>query len=148
MHKRAVFNFGKFKSRQCSIYFSRDYARKGEKNKKALKIKAFRGYIFFIAFFWLRRWDLNLTTSGLWARRATRLLYSAIWCFPFTPDHDGAGDRGRTGTILTYHGILSPGRLPSPPHRHFYLWERSSLGSHSLLYHSYMHLSTLFCKKG
>ena len=32
------------------------------------------------AFFWLRRWDLNLTTSGLWARRATRLLYSAI-CF-------------------------------------------------------------------
>ena len=29
----------------------------------------------------------------------------------------GAGDRGRTGTILTYHGILSPGRLPVPPHR-------------------------------
>ena len=58
----------------------------------------------------------------------------------------GAGDRGRTGTILSYHGILSPGRLPIPPHRHFYLWERSSLGSHSLLYHSYMHLSTPFCK--
>ena len=30
----------------------------------------------------------------------------------------GAGDRGRTGTILSYHGILSPGRLPVPPHRH------------------------------
>ena len=30
--------------------------------------------------FWLRRWDLNLTTSGLWARRATKLLYSAILC--------------------------------------------------------------------
>ena len=29
----------------------------------------------------------------------------------------GAGDRGRTGTILSYHGILSPGRLPIPPHR-------------------------------
>ena len=29
----------------------------------------------------------------------------------------GAGDRDRTGTILTYHGILSPGRLPVPPHR-------------------------------
>ncbi len=29
----------------------------------------------------------------------------------------GAGDRGRTGTILAYHGILSPGRLPVPPHR-------------------------------
>ena len=33
----------------------------------------------------------------------------------------GAGSRGRTGTILTYHGILSPGRLPIPPHRHFWL---------------------------
>ena len=29
----------------------------------------------------------------------------------------GAGSRGRTGTILTYHGILSPGRLPIPPFR-------------------------------
>ena len=29
----------------------------------------------------------------------------------------GAGNRGRTGTILSYHGILSPGRLPIPPHR-------------------------------
>ena len=36
---------------------------------------------------WLRRRDSNLATSGLWARRATRLLYSAIfartpfvWC--------------------------------------------------------------------
>ena len=28
--------------------------------------------------FWLRRWDLNLTTFGLWARRAARLLHSAI----------------------------------------------------------------------
>ena len=41
-----------------------------------------------------------------------QLLYPAIyeiWC--------GAGDRSRTGTILSYHGILSPGRLPIPPHR-------------------------------
>ena len=30
---------------------------------------------------------------------------------------NGAGNRGRTGTILTYHGILSPGRLPIPPFR-------------------------------
>ena len=34
--------------------------------------------------FWLRRWDLNLTTSGLWARRATKLLYSAIFCWVLT----------------------------------------------------------------
>ena len=54
MHKRVVFNFGKFKSRKCSISFSRDYACQGQKNKKALKIKAFRGYIFFIALIWLR----------------------------------------------------------------------------------------------
>ena len=30
----------------------------------------------------------------------------------------GADDRGRTGTGITSHGILSPGRLPVPPHRH------------------------------
>ena len=26
--------------------------------------------------------------------------------------------RGRTGTGITTHGILNPGRLPIPPHRH------------------------------
>ena len=32
-------------------------------------------------FCWLREWDLNLTTFGLWARRAARLLHPAIlWC--------------------------------------------------------------------
>ena len=30
----------------------------------------------------------------------------------------GAGDRGRTGTIGEDRGILSPVRLPIPPHRH------------------------------
>ena len=34
----------------------------------------------------------------------------------------GAGDRDRTGTILTYHGILSPGRLPVPPRRQSFPW--------------------------
>ena len=29
----------------------------------------------------------------------------------------GAEDRGRTGTGITTHGILSPGRLPIPPLR-------------------------------
>ena len=29
-----------------------------------------------------------------------------------------AADRGRTGTGITTHGILSPGRLPIPPLRH------------------------------
>jgi len=63
MHRCVVFNFGEFKSRKCSISFSRDYARKGQKNKKALKFKAFRGYIFFIALFWLRRWDFSLPSK-------------------------------------------------------------------------------------
>ena len=44
----------------------------------------------------------------------------------------GAGDRGRTGTILSYHGILSPGRLPVPPHRHAPRVLRS-IGSHHVL---------------
>ena len=30
----------------------------------------------------------------------------------------GADDRGRTGTGISSHGILSPGRLPVPPLRH------------------------------
>ena len=32
-----------------------------------------------------------------------------------------AGDRGRTGTGITTHGILSPGRLPIPPRRHTHI---------------------------
>ena len=49
MHKVVVFNFGELKFRKCFIIsFSRDYACQGQK-KKALKIKAFRGYIFFRA---------------------------------------------------------------------------------------------------
>ena len=31
-----------------------------------------------------------------------------------------AGDRDRTGTGITTHGILSPGRLPVPPRRRFW----------------------------
>ena len=40
------------------------------------------------------------------------------WC----RTHGGAGDRDRTGTILSYHGILSPGRLPVPPRRQSFPW--------------------------
>ena len=31
---------------------------------------------------------------------------------------NNAADRNRTGTGITTHGILSPGRLPVPPLRH------------------------------
>ena len=35
--------------------------------------------------------------------------------------HRGAEDRNRTGTGVTSHGILSPGRLPVPPLRHSFI---------------------------
>ena len=59
-----------FKSRKCSISFSRDYTSQGKKNKKALKIKAFRGYIFFIALIWLRLWDLPPAAFTLYIKSA------------------------------------------------------------------------------
>ena len=36
----------------------------------------------------------------------------------FLPFSINAADRNRTGTGITTHGILSPGRLPVPPLRH------------------------------
>ena len=36
----------------------------------------------------------------------------------FLPFLTNAADRNRTGTGITTHGILSPGRLPVPPLRH------------------------------
>ena len=51
----------------------------------------------------------------------------------------GAGDRGRTGTSITAHGILSPGRLPVPPHRQMYVFF-----AQQLLYHIIFDLSNFF----
>ena len=36
----------------------------------------------------------------------------------FEAPYKTAADRNRTGTGITTHGILSPGRLPVPPLRH------------------------------
>ena len=59
-----------------------------------------------------------------------------------------AGDRDRTGTVLSYHGILSPGRLPVPPHRRVVRKASpdASLGSQGLLYHNTGTLSIPFLK--
>ena len=40
-----------------------------------------------------------------------------------------AADRNRTGTGITTHGILSPGRLPVPPLRHIFFHTYLSLKS-------------------
>ena len=64
-----------------------------------------------------------------------------IWFLPV-----GAGDRGRTGTILSYHGILSPGRLPIPPHRRIASQDFANSRSAVSLYHTYIHLSTRLWK--
>ena len=95
------------------------------------------------AFLWLRGWDLNLTTSGLWARRATRLLYPAI-----SGNQGGAGNGNRTRTVLSYHGILSPGRLPiSPPRRNLHRHACGPLLIAWIVYHTICILSTPFCEK-
>ena len=115
MHKIVVFNFGKFKSRKCSISFSRDYARKGQENKKALKIKAFRGYIFFIAFFGLRRWDLFALSRrivvGYRLRKPSALPTSCFGDFR---------QQKQLSTVLCLvaHSLRPEGHgVPSPPRR-------------------------------
>ena len=45
-----------------------------------------------------------------------QLLYPAIYKKGLV--ESGAGHRVRTGTKLSFHRILSPGRLPIPPLRH------------------------------
>ena len=39
-----------------------------------------------------------------------------------------AADRNRTGTGITTHGILSPGRLPVPPLRPVILFKKQKMG--------------------
>ena len=84
------------------------------KSKKPLKIKGFSGqYLFYrpvmVAEVGFEPHDLRVMSPTSYQ---AALLRDIDFRLPF-----GAGDRGRTGTILSYHGILSPGRLPIPPHR-------------------------------
>ena len=69
------------------------------------------------------------TTFGLWARRATMLLYPAIFKWCLGPGSNRHGNN--------YHRILSPVRLPISPPRHFSHWQM-------LLYNKQKSLSSIF----
>ena len=58
------------RSKWCCVCHANDVVPNGTNEKIQL---------FQVGFFWVRRRDLNLATSGFWARRATKLLYSAIY---------------------------------------------------------------------
>ena len=50
--------------------------------------------------------------------RTYNLLIRSQTLYPVALWVHGAEDRDRTGTVITYRGILSPVRLPIPPPRH------------------------------
>ena len=54
----------------------------------------------------------------------------------------GAGNGNRTRTMLSHHGILSPGRLPIPPLRRI-VYEDLSFDAH-ILYHFIFNMSIYF----
>ena len=60
-------------------------------------------------------------------------------------DMNGAGERGRTVTEISLHGILSPGCLPIPPLRRTGRGRPASLAR--LLYHTRAPLSSPFSQK-
>ena len=61
---------------------------------------------------WQRKNNPQIISSYIYAQKK----------YPVYTEHlvktDTAAGRGRTGTGITTHGILSPGRLPIPPLRH------------------------------
>ncbi len=63
---------------------------------------------------WLREADLNHRPSGY---EPDELPNCSIPRYKRLNKENGAGNRNRTGTGVTSHRILSPGRLPVPPLR-------------------------------
>ena len=61
---------------------------------------------------------LNLYTQKMRAKNPDKSRLTAL---------KNAGDRDRTGTGITTHGILSPGRLPVPPRRHYHIGKKYAI---------------------
>ena len=82
MHKRVVLNLGKFKSRKRLIYFSRDYARKRQKNKKALKNQGFSWLYLFYSPFMVAEMGLKKDGNGylLFVGRTRRMTQYVAVC--------------------------------------------------------------------
>ena len=68
-HQRSILPIGIFLFSLKTDFWKSE--ENGEKTRKTEETLGFSGGIFFGRSIWLRGWDLNLTTSGLWARRAT-----------------------------------------------------------------------------
>ena len=60
--------------------------------------------------------------------RSQTLYPVELWAhfIKFVLKRNGAEDRNRTGTVVTYRRILSPVRLPVPPPRHIWSGRRGS----------------------
>ena len=85
MHERAVFSFGEFKSRKCSIIsFSRDYTSQGQKKQKALKNQGFSWLYLFYSPFWVEATGLApLTDAPQWTI-INRPVLPQSFCVPAT----------------------------------------------------------------
>ena len=125
MHKWVVFNLGEFKSRKCSISFSRDYVRKGQKNKKALKNQGFsRLYLFYspylVAEVGFEPHDLRVMSPTSYQAALLRDMIASHsrttrWCrWPGSNRYDTYVSRDFKSRASTYSAIPAErdGRLP------------------------------------
>ena len=113
-----------------------EYKRQKENRANSLKIKDLHGFSM-VAEVGFEPHDLRVMSPTSYQAALLRDIDFFRRC--------GAGDRGRTGTILSYHGILSPGRLPVPPHRRVAVSRLPKY--YSTMAGNCQHLSVSFLKK-